>query len=147
MVTRYGPMLGAIIGALGWLIGFTVLCVVTGNLGFLAKIFYPGLVISLGMGLTFIVVLQLLPQPPGVSGISMTTMWGTLSFGVGVMWFLLNHWVAPLIDADPKMITALNAVGGYYKTGDLMPYAFLTTGVILLGVVAVRFPTTGKKQA
>ncbi len=133
-----GGYLGAILGLSGWLIGFTGFCAFTGNLDVLAKFFLPGLAVSLSMGFVLVVAVEGILRVYGHGHYMFsTTLWGLLLSDAGVLLLLMNHWIAPILDQDPRMIEAMRQYGGgVYRTGETLPLVSLCAGAALLGAVA-----------
>lgn len=136
---RIGGHLGALIGCMGWMIGFTVVCLVSGNLEVWSRFAFPGFAISIAMGGVFIVSTELALRAFGRgSAMFMLTLWGELAFFVGLLVLLLNHWVAPVLEASPRMLDTLGRMHAVHRTSDLMPTAWIAVGCVLLGIVAFR---------
>lgn len=135
---RVGGHLGCLIGSMGWMIGFTVVCLVSGNGAVWARFAFPGFAISIAMGAVFIVSTELALRAFGRGTMFMLTLWGELAFFIGLLVLLLNHWIAPIVEADPGMRATLRQLHAVTRTGDLMPSVWIAVGCVLLGVVAVR---------
>jgi len=135
---RLGGYLGALIGCTGWMIGFTVVCLVSGNLAVWSRFAFLGFAISLAMGGLFIVTSELTLRAFGPSGMFQLVLWAELTFFMGTLLLLLNHWIAPVLEASPEMITTLRGMGSVYRTSDLMPGLFLAASVVLTAVAAWR---------
>lgn len=131
--------IGTTIGFLGWVIGLVLVCVFGGQTAFLAKVVPIGVLISLGLALTAIVVMECALRAFGrAGGFFQLTMWGILCVDVGILWLLINHWLAPMIAAQPRLVETIQHLGGVYKTTDAFPLAILAAGVALLAIAAAQ---------
>ena len=136
---KLGGYLGAIFGICGWLIGLTAVCLFTGHTAALRPIFLPGLAVSLSMGFTLVIALECVLRLYGRGHYMFsTTLWGLLLFDVGLLMLLLNHWIAPMIDASPGLAEDLRRIRSTYRTGDTLPLAGLCAGAALLACVALK---------
>lgn len=144
MKERLGGYFGATIGCLGWMIGFTLVCLTSGNVDVWSRFAFTGFAISLAMAGIFILTMELTFRTFGRGGLFQLALWGELTFFMGVLTLLLNHWIAPIIASSPGMMATVQRLGGVHKTGDLLPAALLAASVILLGIVAVRLWKTDK---
>ncbi|MHC4606231.1 MAG: hypothetical protein ACYTAF_04805 [Planctomycetota bacterium] len=137
---KVGAYVGTTIGVLGWLIGFTILCLVEGATGLLAQVLLPGLLLSLSLALIFIIMLEAVIRIYGPRHSQMfLTMWGMLFTLIGIMLMLINHWIAPLIDRHPDLAGGLRRTGSVYRVDDIVPTFLLAAGVVLLLIVMLRF--------
>lgn len=139
---RIGGHLGALVGCMGWMIGFTVVCLVSGNMDVWGRFAFAGFAISIAMGGVFIVSTELALRAFGRGSMFMLTLWGELTFFVGLLVLLLNHWIAPVLEASPRMRDTLGRMHAVYRTNDLMPTAWIAVGCVLLGIVAFRLVRT-----
>jgi hypothetical protein len=146
MKGRLGAYLGATIGCLGWMIGFTVVCLTTGNADVWAQFAFMGFAISLAMAGIVVVTLELALRTFGRGGLFQLILWAELTFFGGVITLLLNHWIAPILESSPSMIETLNKLGGSYKTSDLLPTLCMATSVVLFAVVIVHLGKYGKDE-
>ena len=144
---RIGGHLGALIGCMGWMIGFTVVCLVSGNLAVWGRFAFAGFAVSLAMGAALVVATELALRAFGRGTMFMLTLWGELAFFVGLLVLLLNHWIAPILEASPEMTGTLRRMHSVYRTNDLMPTAWIALGAVLLGVVAIRLVRTPLPEA
>jgi len=135
---RIGGHLGALIGCMGWMIGFTIVCLVSGNLAVWTRFAFAGFAISIAMGAVFIVTTELALRAFGRGTMFMLTLWGELAFFMGLLVLLLNHWIAPILEASPGMVDTLDRMHTVYRTNDLMPTVWIAVGCVLLGIVAFR---------
>jgi hypothetical protein len=138
--SHLGTYLGTVIGCLGWWIGLAAVCIASGETGVLGRVAWPGIAVSLGIAATFLVTSELALAVLGRGTAFRLVLWGELAFFVGVLILLVNHWIAPLIDASPDLRAAMGRLGGCYRTGDAVPAALMTVGAALLAFVLVRRP-------
>ncbi len=127
-----GASIGTAIGFLGWLIGLAVVCVRAGEYAVLREVALPGLAVSLGAAGIVIVTGHLALEREGVLR---SVLWGEVLFFVGLFILLMNHWIAPLIDASPGLN---GAISGRYRTGDWLPAALMVAGAVRLGFALGR---------
>ena len=132
--TSVGAFVGTTVGFLGWLIGLTAVSLRTGEFGVLKQIALPGLAVSLGAALVVVVTLEVAAGAFGRGTLFRRLLWGEILFFVGLLLLLLNHWVAPLVDAAPDLRRAI----GVYRTGDLPPAALMAGGAAILGLALAR---------
>ncbi len=130
--SKISAYLGSTIGMLGWLIGLTITCLITGNMEALKKVFYLGFVISLSMGVLFIVMMELVTRLYGRGRLFMLTLWGALLFNVGILILLFQYWVGPTM---MKQVVPVADQGRWSWTN---PSVSLTVGLILLIIAAVN---------
>lgn len=57
---------------------------------------------------------------------------------MGLLFLLVDHMVAPLVDAAPGLRRAIGSRGSIYRTGDGLPAALMAAGTVLLGLALVR---------
>lgn len=145
MKARIGGYLGAIIGCLGWMIGFTVVCLVSGNADVWSRFAFTGFAVSLAMAGVFIVTAELTLRTFGRGGMFQLILWGELTFFMGVLVLLLNHWIAPVLESSPKMMETVKNLGAVYRTGDFLPAALLAASVVLLAVAVARLWKEGDR--
>ena len=93
-----------------------------------------------------IVVMECVLRMFGRGKVFMLALSGTLLFLIGVMLLLFNHWLAPLIEAEPGFVAQLESLGSVYKTSDLVPIACLVAATVLL-VRTARAATVQKRPA
>ena len=135
-LARLGGYIGATIGILGWLIGFSIVCLVNGMTGILGEVFWPGLLISLLMAAVCILVLENVIQRYGATHyMFQMSLWAMLLSGMGLMIFVLNHWLGPMIDRHPELAEMLTRMGSVYRVGDLWPTILMAVGLLLFMVV------------
>jgi hypothetical protein len=146
MKGRLGGYVGGTIGCLGWMIGFTVVCLASDNMEVWSRFAFTGFIVSLAMAGILILTLELALRTFGRGGMFQLTLWGELTFFMGVLALLLNHWVAPILESSPRMMEALNRLGGYHRTSDLLPTALLAASAVLMAVVVVRLLKTGGRS-
>jgi hypothetical protein len=139
---RIGGYLGALIGCTGWMIGFTVVCLVSGNLDVWARFAFLGFALSIAMGGLFIITSELTLRAFGPGGMFQLVLWAELTFFMGTLLLLLNHWIAPALETSPAMLDTLRGMGSVYKTSDFTPGMFLAASVVLTGVAAWRLIRT-----
>lgn len=142
---RVGGYLGALIGCTGWMIGFTVVCLVSGNLDVWARFAFLGFALSIAMGGLFIVTSELTLRAFGPGGMLQLVLWAELTFFMGTLLLLLNHWIAPALETSPAMIDTLHGMGSVYKTSDFLPGMFLAASVVLTAVAAWRLIRTAPR--
>lgn len=139
---RIGGYIGALIGCTGWMIGFTVVCLASGNLDVWARFAFLGFAVSLAMGGLFIVTSELTLRAYGRGGMFQLILWAELTFFMGVLILLLNHWIAPALETSPAMLDTMRSMGTVYKTSDFMPGMFLAASVVLTAIAAWRLLRT-----
>ncbi len=132
MKGNLGGYIGTTIGFLGWVIGVTVVCLATGHGGVLPKVLPVGMLVSLALGVTAILVMELVLRAHGRGRLFMLTLLGVLLSDVAILWLLINHWLAPIIEGEPGLAEALTRIGSFYKTSDALPAAMLAAGTALL---------------
>ena len=59
-------------------------------------------------------------------------LWALLTSFMGILWFILNHWLADLINQHPEAVSLLNQIGSVYQTTDRIPLILMAVGVALL---------------
>ena len=129
---------GAAIGILGWLIGFSVFCLATGRTDLLGRIFLPGLMISLIMAAVVVLVMEFALQRFGPNPmILQLSLWGLLTSMGGLLLFLANHWLAPLIELNPAVARDLAKMNSTYRVDDRLPIILMAAGAIMLIVLTV----------
>ncbi|MCH8151144.1 MAG: hypothetical protein IH830_02080 [Planctomycetes bacterium] len=138
MKGKLAGYIGMTIGFLGWIIGLAVVCVLSGQTSLLARVVPTGVLISLGLALTAIVMMECALRVFRGGGFFQLTLWGVLGVDVGILWLLINHWLAPMIAAEPRLVETMQHLGGVYKTTDAFPLALLAVGVVLLAIATVR---------
>lgn len=125
--------LGTTVGILGWLIGFSIFCLTTGMTDLLARVFIPGLVVSLLMAGIAVLIMELIVQRFGFAHYTLQlSLWAVLTSVLGLLWFILNHWLGPLISRHPQASKKLTEVGSVYQTSDTVPVILMGTGCVSL---------------
>ena len=132
MKGNLGGYIGTVIGFLGWVIGFAVVCLATGHANVLPRVLPVGVLVSLALGGTVILVMELVLRAHGRGRLFMLTLWGVLLSDAAILWLLINHWLAPIIEGEPGLAEALTRIGSFYKTSDALPAAMLAVGTALL---------------
>ena len=136
---RFGGYLGLTIGLLGWVIGFAIFCAVAGTTQLLVSVALPGTLISLGLATLAIMVLEGTLRVFGPrSPMLQVALWGLLAFLMGLLWFIVNHWVARVIEQHPQLVQRLQQQGSVYQTSDTVPLILLAVGVVLLAVAVFQ---------
>ena len=132
-IGKLAGYLGTTVGILGWLIGFSIFCLTSGMTDLLAKMFLPGLVLSLLMVGIVILIMELIVQRFGFAHYSLQlSLWAILTSVLGLLWFTLNHWLDPLISKYPQASKKLTEIGSVYQTSDTVPVILMGIGVVLL---------------
>jgi hypothetical protein len=54
---------------------------------------------------------------------------------MGLLMFVLSHWLAPLIDQTPALTRKLNAMGSVYRVADSVSASLMGAGLVLLSVL------------
>lgn len=135
---KFWSYLGCAIGMLGWLIGLTIFCLATGMTDLLSQVFLPGLLISLIMVGFFILILESVIHRFGFRHYTLQiTLWALLLSVMGLMIFILNHWLAPLIEQHPELSRKLVEAGSVYRISDVVPIALMAAGSVLLTITTV----------
>ena len=104
----------------------------------LPKVLPVGVLLSLALGITAILVMELVLRAHGRGRLFMLTLWGVLLSDVAILWLLINHWLAPIIEAEPGLAEILMRIGRLYKTGDTLPVSMRAAGTALLLIAVVR---------
>ena len=138
MKGNIGGYAGMTLGFLGWLIGLTVVCLASGRTGILIKLLPAGFLISVGLALGAILTMELVLQRFGRGGMSRLTLWGVVWMDVGIIWLLINHWLAPLIASDPGVDETVRRLGATGWTSDIYPLGAMAVGVVLLACAVFR---------
>jgi hypothetical protein len=132
----WGGYLGIVLGSLGWLIGFAAVCLATGNGAVLASIAAPAAAVSLGAAFLVVICCDYAIKSRGPGGLFQLALYGSLSWAMGLLILLINHWIAPAIESSPAMAKTLREMNAVYRTDDLWPALLLSAGAILLGIFA-----------
>ena len=132
-----GGYIGIIIGSLGWLIGLAAVCLATGNGAVLARLAAPAAAVSLGAAFLVVICCDYAIKTRGPGGLFQLALYGGLSWAMGLLLLLINHWIAPVIEASPRMALTLHRMNAVYRTDDLWPALLLSAGAILLGIFAL----------
>ena len=135
---KLGAYLGCTIGVCGWLIGLAVVLPLQGQGAAFWEIFWPGLCLSLGMSFLLIVLMESVRRTCGGGWVFQLTLWGGLLFCMGLMLFLLNHWLLEVAARHRELGAALARSGGGYRMPEYEPVLSMALGAILLAVVAAR---------
>ena len=139
MWSRIGGYLGGMVGLLGWLIGWTAVCLTSGNGDVLRQFFVGGLAVSLAMGFTLVIATEAVLRLYGRGHYMFSTaLWGLLLSDAGVLLLLHEHWITPIVERSPRMQETLQHLGGWHRTGDTLPLVSLCAGAALLAAVALR---------
>ena len=147
MKARIGGYLGSTVGILGWIIGFTIFCLATGHTGALREALVPGLLGSLAIAAVFILVLEATIRLYGAAHpMFHLNLWGLLLSGMGGLTFVVNHWLAPIIDRHPELAEQLQRAGSVYRVSDTLPIALLAAGVVLLAISVTKMVADGAKN-
>lgn len=130
MKGRLGSYVGTLVGFLGWVIGLSVIGLAAGKPQLVFDHLLPGITISLGLGLSCLMVMECLLQLYGRRDMALFQMalWGMLSTSVGLLLMLLNYWLLPRLTEDPDTLAQLRRTGSVTQIGDAVP-----TGLMLLG--------------
>jgi hypothetical protein len=137
-VGKIAGYLGTTVGILGWLIGFSIFCLTTGMMDLLARVFIPGLVISLLMAGIVVLMMELIVQRFGFAPFFLQlSLWAMLTSVLGLLWFILNHWLGPLISRHPQAAEKLTEMGSVYQTSDKAPVTLMGMGVVLLLILII----------
>jgi len=132
-IGKIAGYLGTTVGILGWLIGFSIFCLTTGMTDLLARIFMPGLILSLLMAGIVVLMMELIIQRFGFAHYSLQlSLWAMLTSVLGLLWFTLNHWLGPLISRHSQASKKLTEIGSVYQTSDTVPVILMGIGVVLL---------------
>ena len=135
-IGKLAGYVGATIGILGWLIGFGIFCLVTEMMALFYQVFLPGLLLSLIFAGFFVLIIELLIYRFGVRHYAMQIgLWALLTSFMGILWFILNHWLADLINRHPEAVSLLSRIGSVYQTTDRIPVMLMAAGVALLLVL------------
>ena len=104
----------------------------------LSQVFLPGLLISLIMVGFFILILESVIHRFGFRHYTLQiTLWALLLSVMGLMIFILNHWLAPLIEQHPELSRKLLEAGSVYRISDVVPIALMAAGVVLLTIMVI----------
>lgn len=136
---KMGGHVGGLIGCCGWWISFVVICLAAGAIEPLLEVAWPGLVLSLGMGVIIIVVCELVARTCGRQHwMYHTSLWGSVLFFVGMLLLLLPAWIDPIIERSPKLMNMLQSLGSTFTPGTFLPSMLMTAGLVLLVPVAMN---------
>ncbi len=138
MKGNIGSYAGMTVGFLGWLIGLTVVCLASGRTEILIKLLPAGFLISVGLALGAILTMELVLQRFGRGSMFRLTLWGVVWLDVGIIWLLINHWLAPLIASDPGLYETMRRLGATGWTSDIYPLGAMAVGVVLLACAVFR---------
>jgi hypothetical protein len=126
---------GAVLGIHGWLVGTLVLCLANGEVALVGELLLVGLPISLALSALLVGARECWRPVLGRRQLLAAT-WGLLLLAVGVLLVVVNHWLAPRLEASPRLMQSLRDLGGVYRTGDFVPAACLAVSTLLLVGVA-----------
>jgi hypothetical protein len=132
--TSVGARVGIAVGFCGWLIGLAAVAWATGESGILGQVAGPGLALSLGAAACVLATLEVATRAALRGRVFRLLMWGEILFFVGLLLLIVSHWVAPLIDAAPRLRDAVVRLGSVYRTPDLLSAALMAAGTVLLGL-------------
>jgi hypothetical protein len=146
-IGKIAGYLGTTVGILGWLIGFSIFCLTTGMTDLLARVFIPGLVLSLLMACIIVAMMELIVQRFGFAHYALQlSLWAMLTSVIGLLWFILNHWLGPLISRHPQASKKLTEIGSVYQTSDTVPVILMSVGVVLLFFLVILIFRQGSKK-
>lgn len=132
MSGRTAARLGIIVGFLGWMIGWAIVCLAAGRPGMLVTTLPVGASASLGLALFTILLQESVERAFGRGPWTTLALLGALAIDVGLLWLLANHWLAPVIAADAGLGEFMDRLHGVYRTSDMFPVGLLTAGCALL---------------
>lgn len=132
-----GGYIGTLIGALGWVIGFAVVCLATGNTDTLARIIAPATAVSLGLAFFVILCSDMAIKKYGAGPMFFLALYGGLAWAMGLLLLLFNHWIAVIINESPRMMRTMQNMNAVYQTDDLWAVILLVAGTVLLGIFTV----------
>jgi hypothetical protein len=133
---KFWSYFGAVVGIYGWFIGFTLVCLFSGQYALLGEVFVPGFLISGIMAVFLVLVLESVFQRFGFSSPMLQVgLWGVLLSEMGLLFFLLNTWLRTLLQKHPEMMRGANV----QEVGGLLPNLLMGVGLALLVVLAVGF--------
>jgi hypothetical protein len=132
--SRIGSYIGALIGSLGWIIGFSIVCLSTGNTLVLSQFLFIGAIFSLSFFLILVIIVGCFSKIYGDAApwAFFSGLCGVILFFAGTVMLLLTHWIAPMLDRYSSMQSALHSIGSVYKVNDNVSAVFLTLGFIFL---------------
>lgn len=137
VVVRWATYLGMILGINGWLLGFALLCLSAGATALLAQVLVPGLVLNGILACLFILVAEGVILRFGYNPLTLNlSIWALLLTFMGLLMFLLSHWLAPLIDKHPTLVHQLNTMGSVYRVADGVSTLLMVLGLALLVVLS-----------
>jgi hypothetical protein len=135
-LVRWGAYLGVTLGITGWLLGFALLCLSAGATQLLAQVLGPGLALNGILACLFILVAEGVIQRFGYNPLLLNlSIWALLLAFMGLLMFVLSHWLAPLIDQTPALTRKLNAMGSVYRVADSVSASLMGAGLVLLSVL------------
>ena len=127
---------GVILGMTGWLMGFAGICLYAGTTELLAHVLWPGLAMSGILSCLFILVAEGVILRFGYNPLTLNlSMWALLLSFMGLLMFILSHWLAPLIDQTPALVRKLDAMGSVYRVPDIVPTLIMGAGLLMLIVL------------
>ncbi len=131
-----GGYVGIVVGSMGWLIGFAAVCLTSGNGAALARFAVPASAVSLGVAFLVIICCDYAVKLRGYGGMFQLALYGGMSWGMGLLLLLINHWIAPLIDSTPAMAKTMRDMNAVYRVDDLWAALLLSAGAVMLGIFA-----------
>ncbi|HOY63504.1 MAG TPA: hypothetical protein PLK80_12670 [bacterium] len=131
-----GGYVGIVVGSMGWLIGFAVVCLTSGNGAALARFAAPATAVSLGVAFLVIICCDYAVKLRGYGGMFQLALYGGMAWGMGLLLLLINYWIAPLIDSSPAMAKTMRDMNAVYRVDDLWAILMLSAGAIMLGIFA-----------
>lgn len=148
MSSRLQTYLGVIIGMLGWMIGLAILCAATGQFSLLAGTLPVGLASSIGLAAMTLTLYELASHRFGRhSAMTKLCMWGAICLDLGILLLLANHWLAPILQANPTVAKAVTSLGGVTSVPDAVPIVLLLLATALLGFAAAFTARTDQSTA
>ena len=138
--------LGSGLGVYGWFIGICVACLATGRTALLAEVFWPGFLISGILALLLVVVLEsVLARFGPRSPMLQVGLWGALLSAMGLLFFLMDVWLAGLAARNPALESDLAAMGAARGLDGIAVAGtwLMAAGVVLLAALVAALVRSG----
>ena len=146
MSGRGAARLGIIVGFLGWMIGWVIVCLSAGRGAVLAATLPVGVAASLGLALFTILLQESVERAYGRGPTTTLALLGALAVDIGLLWLLANHWLAPSIAADAGLQEVADRLNGVFRTSDVFPGVLLACGCLVLAAAVFSAQRLGPSR-
>ncbi len=126
-----GAIWGTLIGCCAWTLPLAGLCLVHGRTDALLDVVLPMLLASLGLG-GLLVAVSVLAQRD--RQLFLVLLFGGLGVALGILLLLVEAFVGPLLNEDPRLAGSVRASGGVLAVPRVVPLALLAAGATTLAV-------------